>query len=80
MLIDDYIDTGTTMSAVGNALRQQGYLGKIYTLDENSSIYAWSGWIRGRPSVEVPQIIPVITEIGEEAGPLCEAAKLAVRK
>lgn len=80
VFIDDYIDTGTTMAAIGNALRQQGYSGKMYTLDENSSIYAWSGWIRGRPSVEVPQIIPVITEIGEEAGPLCEAAKLAVRK
>jgi hypothetical protein len=80
VFIDDYIDTGTTMSAIGNAFRQQGYSGKMYTLDENSSIHVWSGWIRGRPSVEVPQIIPVVTEMGEEAGPLCEAAKLAVRK
>ena len=43
-------------------------------------IYPWSGWIRGHPTVSVPQIIPVFTETGEEAGPLCEAAKLAVRK
>lgn len=80
VFIDDYIDTGTTMSAIGNALLQQGYKGKMYTLDETSSIYAWSGFVRGKPSISLPQIIPVMTEYGEVQGPLSKAAKLAVRK
>ena len=80
VLVDDYIDTGTTMSAMGNALLQQGYKGKMYTLDENSCIHLWSGYVRGEPEVALPKIIPVMTEYGEHLGPLSEAAKLAVRK
>ena len=80
VFVDDYIDTGMTMAAMGNALLQQGYTGKMYTLDENSCIHLWSGYIRGEPDLSLPQIIPLITEYGEHLGPLSQAAKLAVRK
>ncbi len=64
LLIDDRIETRTTIVTLGRALRSQGLTGQIFDLDHSGYVVQWKDYIVKEPRFHIPKSIPIIIEGG----------------